>query len=771
MDSSIKYFIEKSLKYFDNKLPSDKKWKSIEDLLVESHFFLLLPFINNRSINQGLNENLKRAKISIPKIKSNIDLVALNWRGLYQINGRHTLLAPSGRTIRYSRSINWHKSLHREYLESLGKHLSINQLFLEWEIYKNGKKKLPDFLSVNYFDHKSIVKFENEWVKISISDSLSKKIFEKELILNILRNHTDHKNYEKKKSERNNSKCKKFFTKLQLYFDIKVDTITEYILFKEPKFFEDFHKLYFKEKNIEYSIKEFRIFVKSLIWLSFFCNSEFAGNNFYTARLPNLFRNKELKYPSSSFSLVSHKKDDEILNAVSGFTVNIKKIYRSNVFVTHINRSYKEWLNLKMKPIESGNNLNFNDVNFWSKIKNNKNKGTFPLDYNKIAFLCHLSKELSEYSHEGDTQRFTFLIGFSFEKVQSLLERAVEPQSTSIKWPEKPQNTKLLMNDVQSVAKWIESHSLLFQRWENAIFFDTSDEDKNYVRPTQLIKIRRLIPEVLNLSKKFEWIGHPTNEYELKKSLEKITNEFKGMAGMFISNKGSILYLGGISMPFKYSNEIKNNSEKENEKEKSIFAWNERNNNFNKVLDKKLKIIANVNGKKAKNTKENILKLIEAIATLGHGATLVIRAGKINKPPYLPPLNGPVWKLTHSQTIDEFSKDILSFALAASLDGATEIVFNKISQENLISFRRYIKTIYTPWEQKKGEEIFPDINYTPRGISWSELLTLGTRHRSALAMSLKEKKIKDYIIITISSGGPVRIWESGNVIAKANFRL
>jgi hypothetical protein len=151
-----------------------------------------------------------------------------------------------------------------------------------------------------------------------------------------------------------------------------------------------------------------------------------------------------------------------------------------------------------------------------------------------------------------------------------------------------------------------------------------------------------------------------------------------------------------------------------------------------------------------------IVDLCEALVTLGHGALIVIRMGT-DANPALGPLN-PVWLVEPNRNAPILTEGILTYALMAALDGATEIRLPQGEGPIAFAVRKCVVPKKEIWNtDEDGDAVLsPDFKDL---VDTLGLVGKGTRHHSALALSADLKA--DAIVLTVSADGPVTLWQNG----------
>ena len=460
-------------------------------------------------------------------------------------------------------------------------------------------------------------------------------------------------------------------------------------------------------------------------------------------------------YPDSSITLVSRKRSKDIEGRLQTLIGALENNDSYESMKRHVASAYRNWASER----ELTPRTDDPDYNLWLLISNEETETDYhnvklPFDFRKLAFMCRLALHLAGSRHEGHPLRFAFLLGFTHDQTVSQLEGAVEQFGTDLQWPD----NDLSRNDSGLVAKWIEANALILQRWDLALFFESFEEKQDFAIGKRLLRIKKLEygdPPLRNP----KWSGYPTNEFELRKSFVQMTHDQPGSAALVISDRGATLILRGRSYLFRF--------EGERGKEKLIPLLQGKKSfveKFENSLTAELKKLAGNTSHEWELRSRQLRALTEALVTMGHGALIAIRISK-NIEPLLPPL-APVWRLRESQTVSDLSDDIMTFALAAALDGATEIIFRpEDKSEGEVVFRRYANHPFTPWKQQEGK-VTRDAKFRPSKISWGDMMTFGTRHRSALALSRR----KQVLVLTVSADGPVRIWRDGDIVDDIKFK-
>lgn len=742
----------------------DPLWSETEEILTDAHLLFIQPFLVGnvpQAEARALTAIWESILLDAPKFTfiNEIKLCAINWRGLYLENGRRTRMAPSKTLTRRGQNSRWHEILHQEYLEFAGRHVSINQIFLEWDINKkaiNGKDDLrQELLSITYDEEteSSIEVNKQRDVRISLSTKLTKQLLPLEIPRKIIQHH-------KAKNRRHGDL--NLFKKLRENVDSQVENTIRFALTHESNFFEQFRQVFASQVYTKDAITRFQELITSLSWLRFYCNRHFAGSSFYTIRLPNILA-EVTGYPDSSITIVSKKKLPEIEHNLRTLVKTLRNNKEYVLMKTEVGSLFDEWV----KSREEAPNETDLDKFLWDITKRDDTHSSIPIDFRKLAFMCRLASHLERTRHEGQHLRFAFLLGFTHDQIVGQLEGAVEQYGTKLEWPDmlNPEKHK-------EVAKWIEANALILQRWDLVLFFETFKEYQDHPTGKRLLRIKKLEPSV-SASGNHKWSGYPTNEFELRKSLVQITSEQKGTSALLISERGSTLILRGKLYLFRYEGDkgegrfmpYMSGDKTFVEKFEGRLVQQLHQLESNRISNLRKKGAGQLAGNRIseiwKKRARQLRELAEALVTMGHGALIAIRISAETNPT-LPPL-APVWKLRETQTVADLSDDITTFALACALDGATEIIFHPDGDsDGQVVFRRYANEKFEPWEEVNGE-VIQNLKFKESPIDWSEMMTFGTRHRSAVALSLREAP-DEVLVLSVSADGPVRLWSKGEQV-------
>jgi hypothetical protein len=747
MDSKFSQYISQVSNWAKDTLhdKGNAFWNITEEVLADIHLLFLQPFLRDAvpgpksAILQPRQWN--EFSKSAPRFDFRLQatLGAVNWRGLYLENGRRTRLAPSGTLKRKYPSQQWHETLHHDYLGFAGRHVSINQVFLEWPVRKD---QLPQSLSITFGASKSSILVDHgNGVQVTVSAELCKRLISAIERQTVLEGH--------KPSRRSHGDFAALIH-LRESAESRIEEAIRFVLMREGGLFTQFREELVTGASSRDAITKFQDWMTSIFWLRLYCSQTFAGTSFYTARLP-LTLTEETDYPDSSISIVSRGQLGDIRNSGALMLRMLKDNHQYGELKSFVREGFDTFVeSRKAQPSQEDR-----EYALWSLVDTHERDRALPTDFKKLAFICRLTQFLSGTKHEGHMLRFAFLLGFKHDQVLAQVNGAIEPYGTDLNWPD----IEMEQSDGKAVAKWIEANALLLQRWDLALFFESFDETTSYPIAKRLVRVRRCVSGSLSPHSAL-WHGYPTNELELRKSLIRITAERKGTAAVLISERGAVLVLRGRPYLFHYHGE---------EGARRFVALVEGNKSFTEsfeeILAHQLEELAGKKGEIWKKRAQQLRELAEALVVLGHGALIAIRVSN-SIVPELPPL-APVWKLHETQSVDELSEDIMSFALGSALDGATEVIFPRGDKTHgAVMFRRYADKTFTPWKQDNNETIRQP-GYRPSHISWGEMMTFGTRHRSALALS---KSTSDVLVLTVSADGPVRLWRKGDRLADIRFK-
>ena len=693
-----------------------------------------------------------------------VRIIASNFRGLFQSDGRATELAVFGKLREVNSNLSAHKNLHIAYMRALSRRYeSINQLFLALTELRG--------ISIYYAgEGNSRIDLDDSLIaKIKIGSELS-QLWKSTLpewsskISSLLAN-SGNKIETDKLTEKLTDSRKEIVKKLN---DLGAQLLT-------TDFFRDWMTIPHKENltSTDAVAQRFNNWILSLAWLSFYCQDSHGGKYFYSVRLPNIFAEllEGSVFPSSSLSIVACKPLNKISIdswfKLSDTLVEHEKfssliVKSSNVFSQFVQNRKDSY---RFQSEDDGEKL----AHFISKNISDGRRTTkdLPIDWKNINFLLRMSRLLVDQKHEGHDLHFCFILGFSWERVDSESRGTLKEfvSGLSEQWEKfynlqvtdkgkldlenrlkvsKISRTDALSRVAEGMQKWIKTGDLPLQPWDLALFFEEWG-DKQWPMPTSIVQM-----ENLGESGK----STVSTGYQLRNALETLTKVSESTVAVLVVQRGLLVFAGGktIMMPcasgLDYASPIRDIGLSENltddDRLKNLIDEALNEGNFSKA------------GKEARiATCKMLRKLCSALVSLNHGAMIIIQAPTDNVKE-IPPLN-PAWHVKPGSNGPSTDEGILFYALMAALDGATEIHLPKDDGPILFSVRKSVNLEKSVWKYDK--EGFATISEEFKDLDKLELVGKGTRHHSALALS--KLLSDDAIILTVSADGPVNLWQNG----------
>ncbi len=270
-------------------------WHEFERIIGNLFLSILRPFIPNPQIKRdSALDGFITSKFNIHNIaETGICLGAVNFRGLYQRNGRQTILEPCGSFLPSSTLEDFHSSIHETYLNLASKSISINQLFLvntpldylavkfdpgsmSTVTVSAGRKNADIILSDRLINDKDFNNIYQQWDIFFSAQPLNEKTNQEILTV---------KDY-----------CERSFRNKALTMiknESSLPLLSEW--FKLPQN---------EPGDLISAVTLFEEWLRSIFWLRFYCREAHAGSFFYTIRLPQLLADDKI-FPDSSLSIVS----------------------------------------------------------------------------------------------------------------------------------------------------------------------------------------------------------------------------------------------------------------------------------------------------------------------------------------------------------------------------------------------------------------------------------------------------------------------------------
>lgn len=746
------------------------QWPELEDVIGELYFGLtsfFCPPEYKRIPSKELHPPLPlspRQRGTAP-----IRYLAVNFRGLYQRNGRETIIAPFGKLRRLQNNVERHRSLHEAYLQLLSRKTgSINQLFLANTTLKS--------ISVCFRNGSaSHVILENKWhARFDIGKDVS-TLWKSELVawqeqaLAFL-------------TSRNGQALEKLRESLVSSRQSVLQRITrDSARLVGTAFYRDWYRLpHVGERQVTKAsavetVERFEQWLRSLCWLSFHCNPKHAGPFFYSVRLPQLLRRNVKPFPHSSVSIVSKTELSlEFRSALCSFPKALKANTQFKKLCAHATEVFTAFEALRHQNNRTGAEGDL--AKFISPLSDKQNELT--VDYRKVDFLIRMARLLVGQCHEGHPLHFCLIFGFSSERINSeskgLLREVVSELHDQWKRFERKvivrsiakklrPNGRQFIKDIEGMldgelskpilalfadgmAKWIKTGDLPLQLWNTALFLEEIDT-KPWPIPTSIVRISSA-----NGSQN-ESIA---TEHQLRKTLKQLTELSRSTVAVIIGDTGLILFALGnsILVPATAGTSYDNRFSE-------IRLWGTRvdTDKFKEFLIKLTSkgAFARVLPDTCNRACEMIVDLCEALVTLGYGALIVIRISGGSRR-NLPPLN-PVWRVEPGKTSPNLRDGVLLYACMAALDGATEICLPQGKGSISFAVRKSVLPTKKVWRYDKEDDAILSKEFI--GIDPIGLVGKGTRHHNALAFSADHK---DDIILTVSADGPVTVWQAGSKV-------
>lgn len=741
-------------------------WNEFESALGKVFLALLRPFLTDLHIPRDKTY----FQFELPEYKvdgvqdSDIRLGAVNFRGLYQRNGRETTLEPCGLFAPKAVSEPHHRSLHKLYMRLVHKAKSINQLFLATTDLKSltieycSDPKMPCKVTTNNNSHAHITVSSN-LMDVLVSDATVAAW--EDIIKRVL---TGNDNYLELVEET--------LTKFQLLQDVdqqyqqaiglqpaliveeKFNTRVLSAIVNDPSLLQQWLLLPLKERPSHFAEagELLEAWLRSIFWLRFYCRDNCAGSWFYTVRLPNLLGQPDV-FPDSSFSLVSGALPNaEILDTLNGLGASLGANSSFLQIKEIFEKKFDKFVDERRGPL-TAKTANLNLAQALSSLK-----GRLPLNFDAVVFLLKMARQLVAEKHEGQGLRFCFILGFSRELVDAESGGIIEEHTFNLqeRWN---RFLKLFLSDprnygeeelASTMVKWIKSNDLQLQPYDTALFFE-EHADVKWPVPTSLIRLRYTAQGR---------VGPVATEVHLRAVLRHLTNTSRNTIGVLVCPGGLVAFFGGhaILLPCHSRSQWKDDLYPElwdsSPIELKILDF------FTRVLEETFSGLKNT--ELLARTANILDKLIETLVTIGHGAIIVVRQQGFPNP--LSPLN-PVWCVRNTISDLVLDTDYITYALMAALDGATEIVLPAQDSEQKILFgcRKFVQGKSAIW-QDVPNGLAGEALVVPEFKEYAlNLLGRGTRHHSALGLS--KELGEDGLVITVSADGPVNLWRGGNRVS------
>ncbi len=693
-----------------------------------------------------------------PKGIEAVRYVAANFRGLYQTNGRQTLIGLSGGLLRKAPDVEAHKTLHEIYMRELvHKSESINQLFL-------ANTRLSA-LSVHFVDQPtSRIGPERQlgtadlFIGRDISDLWSDQRETWSAVADrVLAGHADPG--AKRQCEILMSQSRKTILRRvsrHAFSLLSSDLFKGWLKLPHSKQITD---------AAVTAIEEFELWLLSVCWLSFYCNHGHAGEFFYTMRMPGILPVADSSnqlgdevapdLPASSLSLVSEQPlPSEVLDQWIGVSASLAKVQGFKDSLEAIRLAYEQF---DSQRHDYGAPGELHELAQFVSPSSLTASAVPSVCFVRVRFLLDMARRLVNLTHEGRPMRFCFIFGFSWERIDSessgflpeiVGDLRTQWMSFEEKWlrkglPDPPDSPDV----ADAMAKWIKTTDLPLQPWDVALFLEEAP-DLLWPLPTSIVRITDHYPATGD---------HITTEFQLRRALKKITQQSSTTVAVLADRTGLILFAHDKSVLLQY----------EGERLKSVGMWKEKEyltdeDVFKQFLLSQLRTgpFAELSQNTRADACDIISDLCEALVTLGHGGLMVLRAPSAQDE-RLPPLN-PTWRVQPGENGPELREGILTYALLAALDGATEIRFLKNNGPIAVSVRRCVLSKTEIWMVDKDGDVILCPPFDEDKANRLNLIGKGTRHHSALALSsdLKGKAI----ILTVSADGPVTVWRDGKCV-------
>jgi len=730
---------------------SENDWLALETSIAQIFLRILEPFVSNAYYKPS--PHWGDISFSLDEVSdADIRLAALNFRGLYQRNGRETHLVPCGNFYPKApdNEDKRHGILHNVYMYLVDKANSINQLFLanttldglliEFESEDGGQSKI-----IKHDTHLS-VKISREFA----SDLAPSDIREKwtEAFSFILTASWDELRSLPEEIKRRRFPL--FFAKLHDYSRLHAREKLNALVFKDLSLFDSWHKFWASpdsSRSPAEILLQYEEWLRSLCWLQFYCRDDHAGRYFYTVRLPPL-TDKTGILPDSSLSIVSGQV---LPDSSQQLFLRLRTALVSNTGFNTLLDTARVRLDEFMKN-RLGYESQPDDQVRLAKIFEDLS-GVLPLDFDRAVFLMKMARKLVGQRHEGQELHFCFIFGFSRERIDAesmgLLEEIASDLGTQ--WEDFESTCAVDSHPeriAEAMALWIKTNDLQLQPWDTGLFFEEMPA-KRYVIPISLVRVLSTLPQ------------HPTTigtEFQLRHAVKRITKRSKSTLCLLVGRKGIIMFLDGKTfiLSCRADDGWETSVSPEGLGLKSI------EDKISTFLMQQLRMVfsESVDDAKIKTACSLIDKLSEVLVCMGHGALILVgtRGEGDDTIPPLPPLN-PVWRLRTAVSDDAVENDCITYALMAALDGATELILpRKDSGEDILfGCRKAVQPRTQIWtEDQQGRYALAE------GIAIHplKLIGKGTRHHSALALS---KDLEDRaIVITVSADGPITLWHNGD---------
>lgn len=696
--------------------------------------------------------------------------VAANFRGLYQRNGRETLLAPYGELRNSQPNVVAHRTLHAKYMEALSRRAeSINQLFLA----TTGLDAISiDFATTGA----SCIELPAEKrAHFTIGEevaSLWRGISQQwnEIAAGVLAAHDD-------KGIVATLGAQLAQTREQVENSVRRhgSNLLASTLFREWTRIPHLPEL----QSGTDAAARFQQWVLSLAWLAFYCHEGHAGTHFYSVRLPQILPNIPAGQglPDSSVSLVA---SEVLLPATNDLWITLPAHLVTDERLTQLgeraSRAFAAFVRGRVPAHLVG------EEGILCRFVSEEGPGgatgpvpgagtppqRLPVDFKKLDFLLRMCRLLVGQSHEGHALHFCLIFGFSWERVDSESRGALTEVVSSLRnqWDrfdmkavrksiERKIGTwsnQLVAGDARGatlalvadgMAKWIKTGDLPLQPWDMALFFEEQG-DKEWPVPTSIVRV--------NSSAGFDRSVVST-EFQLRGALQKLTRESHTTTATLVARGGLVLFVRGKTILLPCSGGMAYEKPFD-----GVRLWGDLTDQdrFTGFLDHLLRQgdFNNVGEDTRTTARDMISKLCEALVSENHGALILVRAPTDTHD--LPPLN-PAWAVQPNANAPPPDEGMLLYALMAALDGATEIRLPNGDGPIVFSVRKSVIPTGAVWTAD-GDG---DATLTERfsQVDMLELVGKGTRHHSALGLSADcgDKAI----VLTVSADGPVNVWQDG----------